>query len=445
MSKMALVRAVERREIHAEDIAPLAIAVREGFEERHPFLLPSMLYLHHDRIVFGQEAEEAGRRGERRDRHAFAAPKQYLSTHDIKDLDEQLPKDIDPTGSYTRRAALELFLAHLLERAGHAARTARVPWPVPLRIARPAWDKHRAEAGEAALKGIVIRALALAEVLGPALGIKGGLPHEKALRALEAADDIRSVDESLIFKRDAAQSASVLEATAVAAGAIRDTGRRVVVVADIGGGTSDFGAFMTGLPGRSVLAEIDGGSQILHKAGDHLDMLLTRYVLDKLDYVPGDDAVRGVEYDLRRLQREYKEVLFRQGRLGVRVGDDAIDLTVEEFLTFKGVKVLSQQLREKFMRTLEVAVRCAREYPQPFTRRRTKVEILFTGGGHSLPMVRDLANNLPDDWSYRVVDPDFAERRQDDAFNQVRHQLAVAVGGAMRDLPKLAPPVRRLA
>ena len=42
---------------------------------------------------------------------------------------------------------------------------------------------------------------------------------------------------------------SVREATAVASGSIRDNGRRVVVVVDIGGGNSDFGAFATGWHG----------------------------------------------------------------------------------------------------------------------------------------------------------------------------------------------------
>ena len=63
-----------------------------------------------------------------------------------------------------------------------------------------------------------------------------------------------------VFERNREGSASVLEATAVAAGSIRETGRRVVAVADIGGGTSDFGAFITGLPGRDVLGEIDAPS-----------------------------------------------------------------------------------------------------------------------------------------------------------------------------------------
>lgn len=440
MSKMAVVRAVRRDDLRQDDVVPLAIAVREGVTARHPLLLPSMLYIHDDRVVFGQEAENDERRGRIRDRQAFKSLKQYLSTHSFEELDDALPKEIDPTGLYSPRLAIELFLAHILERAGHCANLAGVPWPVPLRIARPAWKPKRAAAGEAALKAMVLRALSLVDLLGPALAAKGGLAHE-AVRSAFQAIDVSSADESDVFMHDARQRASVLEASAAAAGAIDDRGRRVVVVADIGGGTSDFGAFMTGLPGRSVLAEISGSANVLRKAGDHLDMLLTGVLLDKLDLVPGDPAARGAQNEMRRRQREYKELLFGTGRLQARVGDDVIDITAEEFLASSGVEKLGQQLRDTFLLTLAVAVECAREHPQPTSRRRTEVEILFTGGGHSLPIVRDLAEGLPDKWSYRIVDPDFRES-QDDTFRQVSRQLAVAVGGAMRDLPKMTAPIR---
>jgi hypothetical protein len=55
----------------------------------------------------------------------------------------------------------------------------------------------------------------------------------------------------------------------------------VVVVADIGGGTSDFGAFMTGLPGRGVLAEVDKSSGIRRLAGDRLDELLMLHICNQ--------------------------------------------------------------------------------------------------------------------------------------------------------------------
>jgi hypothetical protein len=143
-----------------------------------------------------------------------------------------------------------------------------------LRIARPAWEEKRAQGGENALKGLVRDAFALIDELGSTLASKGGISHKVARSSLRAVSSGLAADDSEIFKLDAKGRASVLEATAVAAGSIRDSGRRVVAVADIGGGTSDFGAFMTGLPNRNVLAEIKGSSGILREAGDYIDMQL---------------------------------------------------------------------------------------------------------------------------------------------------------------------------
>ncbi|MGO9475537.1 MAG: hypothetical protein ACLPWS_19350 [Rhodomicrobium sp.] len=438
LSKLAVVRAIPKDELQPGDIATLAIGDREGFLVADGRLLPSSVYIHDDRIVFGVEAERDGIVNSDRDRFAFTSLKQYLSTHDLSELDTPLPKNIDPTGRYTARIALKLFLAHLLRQAGVVAKAAGIPWPVPLRIARPAWDRNRAKEGETALRQIVAQAIALDEILGPALIAQGGVSHKKISSALQKAAKAKR-DETIIFKLDETRtSASVLEATAVAAASIKNTGRRVVVVVDIGGGTSDFGAFMTGLRGRSVLAEISGSSQILRKAGDHLDMLLRGYILEKLHYVEDDAAARGAGRELRRRQRVYKEELFKQGTLSVRVGDDALQLSAKEFANSEGVQAFNEQLRETFILSLKEAVECARGFSRP--ARRAPVEILFTGGGHALPMVRGLAQRLPYDWTFKVSEPDF-ENWPANRENAPNRQLVVAVGGAMLELPKVTAPI----
>src|SRR5262249_7358710 len=148
-------------------------------------------------------------------------------------------------------------------------------------------------------------------------------------------------------------SATVTEATAVAAGSIRPKGRRVVVVADIGGGTSDFGAFITGLPGRNVLAGIKGTSAILRQAGDYLDMQLNRLLLNKAGLVPGDPAARGLTTAIRVRQRSLKETLFNSGRIAFEAGDVFFELTAEEFLADKLVQDFAAKLREKFYIALD--------------------------------------------------------------------------------------------
>ena len=356
LSKLVMVESVDRADLRPGHVKPLAVAARPEFKPRNPYLLPSVIFISDAAVLFGQEAEEAAIRAERTGRQAFTSPKQYLSTHDTEELDHALPKEIDPTAKFTARNLLKLFLAHMLERAGNDAKQQGLPWPVLLRVARPAWDDKRAQVGERTLKELVRDAFALVDKLGAKLASKGGVPHKVALSALKSLSIGAATDDDKIFKLDARGRASVLEATAVASGTVRDTGRRVIAVADIGGGTSDFGAFITGLPGRDVLGEIDGSSFVLREAGDHLDMLLTRHILNQAGIDPDDPAGRGAARRLRSLQRANKEALFADGILRVRLGDDVQTVTKEDFLIDPKVKAFGQRLRKAFHGALTAAV-----------------------------------------------------------------------------------------
>src|SRR5260370_10040136 len=177
MSKACVVRRKPRTELTSADVKPLAIGARDGLRSRNNLLLPSVIYVDDKGILFGEEAEDAARRGERRGRRAFVSPKQYLSVGDPQALDDMLDQHIDPTGNYSARKLLALFLAHLLVRAGRATAIAPVPWPVPLRIARPAWDEERAVAGGQGLTSLVLQAFSLADRIGGQLSEGGGCNH----------------------------------------------------------------------------------------------------------------------------------------------------------------------------------------------------------------------------------------------------------------------------
>lgn len=446
LSKVAMVRRLPRAQLSMRDVIPLPVGRREGLAVKNPLLVPSMVYLtDEERLLFGEEAQMPAERGEWLGREAFVSPKQYLSTHELAELDQPLPASIDPTGKYTPADLLALFLAHVLAQARAAAGQEGLPWPVPLRVARPAWEPRRAADAEQRLRQLLLQAYLLEESLGAGLTMRGGLADGEAFIALyQAQADERLRDPAFVrrvFELNAQGSASVLEATAVAAGAIRDAGRRVVVVADIGGGTSDFGAFLTGVPGHDVLAEIGGSSHVLKEAGDHLDMLLTRYILEQAGIHAADPAGKAVARALRGKQRASKEALFTAGQLYVQVGEDVQTVTLDAFLADPRVQTFAHRLRSKFEDALAVAVACARQCSPPADGERIPVEILLTGGGHALPMVRELAAHPAVDWTYADAAPEIPEGPLSEDFRSVRRQLAVAIGGAVRDLPRTTAPV----
>jgi len=444
LSKVALIKRKPTARLGAGDIVPLAVGSSIGVAAQNPFLLPSLVYVTDDGLAFGVEAQMAALRGERTGRQPFSSPKQYLSTEELECLDEKLASDVDPTGNYTPRALLILFLGHLLVQAGVAAKMAKVPWPVPLRVARPAWDRTRAEAGERALKSLLLSAFAVADRLGESLSKAQGLAHADARRVLADVAKMKLTDvdshDSVFELEEGSRNATVLEATAVAAGLVRRTGRRVIVVADIGAGTSDFGTFMTGLAGNNVVGEIPEGSQILRQAGDHIDMLMSRHVLDQAGIDPSDPAGRGAAARLRLRQRAAKEVLFNEGEVSIELNDDVRTIKLGEFLADKRVREFADRLRSKFSAALTTAIDCARQY-SPRRDRPVPIEIILTGGGHGLPMVADFASNPPLPWTYATPLRDISNLPDDPALQAVGRQLAVAVGGAVEDMPRHTAPV----
>lgn len=430
-SKVSIVASEQTEDLMAQDIHGLPIGRDVS---NNPFLLPSMLFVDSERVRFGADAEAAARRGERRGRTPFMSPKQYLSTHALDELDDKLPADIDPTGTYSARRLITLYLAFLLRRSEDAAREAKLDWPPRFRVARPAWDKERAEWGEKTLRVLVRHAFILVDRFGDDILSKEGLDHERIHQAFDAIPDTSDFSDEEIFEISEYGTATVPEATAVAAASLRPGERRVVVVADIGGGTSDFAAFVTGRPGHNVVAEIEDSACVLRQAGDFLDMQLRRLLVNKAGLLPDDPAARGAVAMIRARQRGLKETLFADGRVVAEAGDQFVELSLDEFLADQHVQAFAARLRDAFNHAVDRAVSFAR-YLSQGARAQVRVVILPTGGGYNLPMVTDMIRNIPYEWRFTTISPELLEFGDDD-FKAARRQLAVSIGGAVLELPR---------
>lgn len=439
-SKFAMVRAEDREDLEDGDVRPLFIGDLESASRG--LLLPSTLFLTPEHVLFGDEAQRAAVQAAAQGRHAFQAPKQYLSTHELDQINSQLPIDIDPTGRYTPRKLIVLYLTFLLLKAEASAHEFGIPWPPKLRVARPAWDEKRAKAGEALLQEMVRDAFVLADALSDKLS-PDGMSHSDITEAFGLLDWAGAGwnNWQSIFHLDRSGGASVLEATAVAAASISPRGpRRVVVVADIGGGTSDFAAFMTGLPGNNVVAEVPESAGVLRRAGDHIDMLLRSFILKEAAYLEDDTAAAATVMRLRLRQRQLKEDLFREGHIAVELVDELVEISLSDFERFQPVEKFASDLRSVFQKTLGIAVDIARNF---LPGAQLPVEIMLTGGGNSLPMVRRLADSPGIAWSVESVDPEVVGTSEDPDLARLAPQLAVAIGGAVLDLPVQTAPVRK--
>jgi molecular chaperone HscA len=127
----------------------------------------------------------------------------------------------------------------------------------------------------------------------------------------------------------------VLEPMAAAAGITDHLSNQKprILVADIGAGTSDFGAYQFVLPqqGRARAHPFKDSESALKQAGNRLDEFLIRMIVERSGTPAGSDAAIRIAKILMRNIRETKQSLFASGQVFVSV-PDLFDLTISLFV-----------------------------------------------------------------------------------------------------------------
>jgi hypothetical protein len=390
--------------------------------------IASALFIHNDAIHFGRRAFELSNDLNDETRSRFESPKHYFREVNQEELDHLSDTATNPTTTpFKNGDLLALLLGFIVHRFHLGLQqipelNGRLP---KLRISRPAWSPEQESAGEELLRRYLGQGFILAGLLNNAFDNLDGLDVTKARDALDRAynhtDNPGNLFDRLLAKSDTPtdciQRGFVPESTAVAAAHVGVNQRRVFVVADIGGGTSDFGVFLS-VPGanqRGRIGEIESARKSLPKGGDDIDRLLLKYLARKNDLEADLPVNRAAKARLARTIRDRKEELFREQQL---VGEFEGDLA--EFLAQDEVV----DLASKISSTFQVPFDRALEYKSPDRR----LLVIRTGGGSKIPFVARLGGDSEAlDYPSWITDPNW----------QVLYpQLAVAIGAAMPVMPE---------
>jgi molecular chaperone HscA len=415
-------------------VKPLRIG--ELAKHDNPLLVPSSVLVHEGRLYFGPDAirrSQAQQISHRR----IDALKQYLSKEEVTDIDTRpLEAEFaDAPNWLTKGAVLRLYCSYLTGLAEAAASHLSLGFSaaqLPRRFARPAWDEQRGAAAEQFMRRMLADCRVVADLL------KGrwtdGIELEHARAVLDAVRERPedSYEPSVVL-------GSVLEATAAAnavtGGFEEFEGRSLLAVVDVGAGTTDFGVFALrrGKDDEMRVWELARGSQVLRQAGDTLDDVLASMIQAKVGAKPGSDIERRSKAKIHNERRFLKEQLFAVGEAVHRTDEDEeVRITLQEFIGEPQVKRFSEELGRKFQESLSaVNADNVRESAGRV------VNVVLTGGGANLPMVRSLlepTSGRPPCKEFRVDETDLLAI--DRELPAVFPQMAVALGGAMEFVPE---------
>ena len=416
---------------------PLALDIGNvAGETGSPWLLQSTLFVAHDGIVhFGESAFNAA---------AVVNPEFHRPLRSIKDLltmgqqealKQPLGKEYNPTDTtLTNKEAITLYFAFLtdvallaLERHGES-NTRRISRS----YTKPVFDQER----DAWATEVLTECASVGQLLADEFTGKwgSGIPISEIRSALDclssSAAEIRS---EIVFETGILpEPVAAFVARCWKYDPSRHA-RRIFMVIDVGAGTTDFAMFAEVDGARGItIAPISRSVTTVRYAGDMIDNLLLRHLLEVGGITQENTQYTHLVAALQREIRLIKEELFEEGRVRRSlVNDVEVETDLRTFQNTKGMRELAQAMRAKFLDVLNKIDSSWLAFNQ--------LPILFTGGGASLPLVKDLVERGAIRVGGKEIVPRAAPARpswlDEDSYGLediVPHyqQLAVCIGGA---------------
>ena len=294
-----------------------------------------------------------------------------------RDLDRLLPRQFNPTSmDVSRRDVIVLYLAFLTQAALEAwSANGRIDRSVVRGVTIPAFEAAKVAWVNAELGSV----LAQAEVVGRHFGNRlfTGVPLREALECL-----VRS-RQSAVHRHLIADSTTEPIA-AFAARLLHFTPRNqrlgnVIMVVDVGAGTTDFALFASGLKdGRMRVRHIKHSHRSLAVAGNAIDDALVEHALAgaEIGIGPNLDAIRT---HLERDKRQVKEVLFRDRATTIVYSGTTLQLRLDDFLASARMQQIIGAIKGAFDAVLQEVLPA---------RRGGRVVVYFSGGGAGLPFLK---------------------------------------------------------
>jgi hypothetical protein len=383
MSKVTLVKdaTVER---DYEDIEVLSLGVPGDQEEVSETMLVSSVLVDDEGVLwFGQMAVERSQflaNGSERQR--LDNIKRYLSEEGLNNV--VLPQ-FNPTSLQITYGDMVLaYLMFLTWCINHCLEGAGEPRNLYRRFAMPCFNNSKARDVDEILRRMLGEAQILADTF-----YKNLQDCIKLDTFVEAVSKLRKQQADYPFVQQSITEPLGVAGSLVSWGEDMDTFQSLVMVVDVGAGTSDFSMYRIGFnseTGKSIAYEVEKSSECITEAGNFLDTLLKGMILKEAGITHEHPQWRNYHGNLELDLRTYKERLFDDGELMARLfNGELITIKLEEFLSLSQVAGFGESLkncRDRILNRIDSSFIVG----APSGR----LSLALTGGGAGLPMVAEL-------------------------------------------------------
>lgn len=432
MSKVSLVHDETDERIY-EHIHVLELGIPGDQEEVSETMLVSSVYIDNDgRVWFGNKAVEYSRvESQHSNRRRLDNIKRYLSEEGLHSPVSDIfnPTDIE----ITYGDMILAYLTFLTWAVNQCTNNLEEPRNLLRRFAMPCFDSVKARDVSSRLREMLGRAQILADTFSDTL--HNGVDLQDFMKAVFAVGakriDFPYVDEGVSEPLGVAGSIMSWSED-------MSSFQSLIMVVDVGAGTSDFSMFKLGYKAdikESVAVQVDNSAEGITEAGNFLDQLLKGCLLKKAGVNSMHPEWININGSLEMDLRDHKETLFRDKEVRIPLfNGELVHLTLEEFLNLEQVVKFGDSLKEcrdKILNRIDGSFIGAAP--------RGQVTLVLTGGGASLPMVKDLAQGsivVGDKRLQAIQAKAFPQWLSDDypELEEDYPRISVSLGGARKNI-----------